>query len=292
MRGRLSYVGHGGLVLAADVAGDPDATPVLLLHGAGQTRHSWVRAMEALAARGFHVVALDHRGHGDSEWARDGDYSIDAISEDVRSVVRSFKRPPAIVGASLGGATGMLAIADTANGARPVTASALILVDVVARMTPGGADRIRGFMGAAPEGFESLEAASEAIAKYLPHRPRPSSLEGLRKNLRQREDGRWYWHWDPAYMASRSRSGPLTDRMEAAAAQVRCPTLIVRGGRSELVDREGVDHLRGLIPHAEAVDVAGAHHMVAGDRNDAFNGAIDNFLGRHLTPFIQREIAT
>jgi pimeloyl-ACP methyl ester carboxylesterase len=282
------YAGHGGLNLAADVGGDSAAPAVILTHGAGQTRHSWRRAARELVQAGFHVIALDHRGHGDSDWSPDGDYSLDAIAGDVRAVARTLIQPPALVGASLGGAASLIALGETPAGEKPLAASALILVDVVSRMSSNGVSRIRGFMDAAPEGFATLEDAANAIARYLPHRPRPDNLDGLRKNLRQREDGRWYWHWDPAYITSRSQ-GPasLGDRMEAAAPRVTCPALLVRGARSELVDAEGVRHLLQFLAHAEAVDVGGAHHMVAGDQNDAFNTVIEDFLGRHVRPAFQ-----
>lgn len=276
------YRSHDGLLLAADVGGDPAAPPVLLLHGGGQTRHSWGGAARELVRMGYQVITLDLRGHGDSEWSATGDYSLGAMAQDVRTVARTLAHPPALVGASLGGLAALLALGETAPGEAPLAGSALVLVDVVARLAPGGAERIQGFMSANPEGFASLEAAADAIAEYLPHRPRPSSLDGLRKNLRQRDDGRWYWHWDPAFMRPRGQITPIAERMEAASTQVRCPTLIVRGGRSELVDAEGVRLLQQFLPHAEAVDVAGAHHMVAGDRNDAFNAAIESFLRRHL----------
>lgn len=282
------YAGHGGLSLAAVVGGDPAAPPVILTHGAGQTRHSWRRAARELVKDGFHVIALDHRGHGDSDWSPDGDYSLDAIASDIRAVARTLAQPPALVGASLGGAASLIALGETPAGETPLAASALILVDVVSRMSSSGVSRIREFMDAAPAGFATLEEAADAIASYLPHRPRPSSLDGLRKNLRLRDDGRWYWHWDPAYITSRSHAaGSLGDRMESAAPNVRCPTLLVRGARSELVDAEGVRHLLEFLPHGQAVDVGGAHHMVVGDQNDAFNTVIEDFLGRCLRPAFQ-----
>ena len=282
------YAGHGGLSLAAVVGGDPAAPAVILTHGAGQTRHSWRRAARDLVKDGFHVIALDHRGHGESDWSPDGDYSLDAIAGDIRAVARTLAQPPALVGASLGGAASLIALGETPACGKPLVASALILVDVVSRMNGNGVSRIRGFMDAAPDGFASLGEAADAIARYLPHRPRPANLDGLRKNLRQRDDGRWYWHWDPAYITSRSHeAGSLGDRMESAAQRVNCPTLLVRGARSELVDAEGVRHLLKFIAHGEAVDVGGAHHMVAGDQNDAFNIVIEEFLGRHLRPAFQ-----
>ena len=276
------FTGHGGLKLAADIGGPVGEVPVLL-HGGGQTRHSWRRAVRELVSMGYCVAAPDLRGHGDSAWADDGDYSLDAFAADVRAMAQSFSRPPALVGASLGGVSSLLAVGEHAAQGLPPLASALVLVDVVPRMSRDGIARIRGFMDGRPEGFASLDEAADAIAAYLPHRPRPKSLDGLRKNLRQGSDGRWRWHWDPAFHSRRSPANveAMAERMEAAARHVRVPTLIVRGRLSELVEKQAVDQLCRLIPQAEAVEVDGAAHMVAGDKNDAFNAAIEDFLRRN-----------
>ena len=115
----------------------------------------------------------------------------------------------------------------------------------------------------------------------------PEDLAGLRKNLRQREDGRWTWHWDPAFVHGRFGSpdetrSTLTDpgRLERAAASLRLPTLLVRGRSSDLLSEEGARAFLELVPHARFADVAGAGHMVAGDRNDVFAEAVANFLAR------------
>ena len=118
-------------------------------------------------------------------------------------------------------------------------------------------------------------------------RPRPRDLSGLRKNLRQR-DGKWHWHWDPRFVRGRDgidgQEGLVDhDRLAAAARRVSVPTLLVRGRMSDIVSEDGVRELRELIPHAEVVDVAGAGHMVAGDRNDAFNGSVTEFI-EHTVP--------
>jgi pimeloyl-ACP methyl ester carboxylesterase len=161
--------------------------------------------------------------------------------------------------------------------------SALVLVDVTPRFDPDGASKIRDFMrGRVSEGFTTIEEAADAVAEYLPHRPRPASADGLRKNLRQRDDGRWRWHWDPAFFdGPHPISGdPATQeaaRVEAAS-MLRVPALLVRGGSSELVREEHAREFLQLVPHAKFVDVAGARHMVAGDRNDAFSAAIVEFL--------------
>ncbi|MGZ3420833.1 MAG: alpha/beta fold hydrolase [Polyangiales bacterium] len=271
---KFSVVGFGGVSLSGDSFGEEGGAPVLLLHGGGQTRHAWDETARALASRGRRVVALDLRGHGDSDWAPDADYTLDAFSEDVRRAARTFATKPAIVGASLGGLSALVAEAEGEG-----VASALVLVDVATRLEPDGVAKIVGFMRARPDGFASLEDAADAIAGYLPHRPRPSDLSGLEKNLRRGDDGRLRWHWDPAFLGER-RPGASNakERLESAARALRIPTLLVRGRRSDLLSERGVEEFLQLVPHATFVDVAGAGHMVAGDRNDAFTAAILPFL--------------
>lgn len=277
------YTGYRGIELAVDVGGDPNSQGVILLHGGGQTRHSWGKAARDLLAAGYHVLSMDLRGHGDSQWAPDGDYSITAFVGDLKAVAATLKRPPALVGASLGGATSLVLTGESSeDGSR--AASALVLVDVVPRMEKHGMERIRNFMNGNPNGFADLEEVAQAVSAYNPTRPRPASNEGLMKNLRQGADGRLYWHWDPAFQARRADRGTnsIFERMDAAARRVRIPTLLVRGKASEVVSAEGARHLHDLIPHAETVDVEGAGHMVAGDKNDVFNSAVIGFLDRQL----------
>src|SRR5699024_31719 len=118
-------------------------------------------------------------------------------------------------------------------------ASALVLVDVVPRVEREGTDRISRFMTGNPDGFANFEEAADAVAAYLPHRPRPKSTGGLRKNLRQRDDGRWYWHWDPEFVTGelRPETHRLVERMCDAARRVRVPALLVRGTLSDVVSQ-------------------------------------------------------
>jgi pimeloyl-ACP methyl ester carboxylesterase len=276
---------HGaGVRLAADAYGAPDAPPALLLHGGGQTRHAWGTTASVLADHGWRAYTVDLRGHGDSEWPADGDYSLDAFAADIRAMVAALPRTPVLVGASLGGISSLVAIAES-----PVPiASALVLVDVAPRMEPEGIQRITDFMTGHPDGFVDLDEVADAVAAYNPHRPRPRNLDGLRKNVRQRPDGRWTWHWDPRFIGNGPGSGrgspdetrSMTDqaRLEEAARAVTVPTLLVRGRVSDLLSEDGARQLLELIPHARLTDVAGAGHMVAGDRNDLFNEAVVAFL--------------
>ena len=272
----VTYEGDGGIRLAGDAYGDPGAPPVVLLHGGGQTRHAWGGTAAALAAAGWYAISLDLRGHGDSAWDPAGDYSVDALARDLRGVVRQLGRPPVLVGASLGGLT---ALAAEGESAAPF-AAAVVLVDIAPRVQPDGVQRIIEFMTGHPEGFATLDEAADAIAGYAAHRPRPKDLSGLRKNLRLGDDGRYRWHWDPRMMSGDKRPNATRnpERLERCARALRVPTLLVRGRMSDIVSEEGAQAFLALVPHARYADVSGAGHMVAGDRNDAFTGAVLAFL--------------
>ena len=269
----------GGLTLAADIAGPRGAPTVVLGHGGGQTRHSWDKAEQQLANAGYFAVNYDLRGHGDSDWSTDGDYSLETRADDLAAVAAQGSRPFALVGASLGGITAMVA------ASRGLDPAALVLVDIVPKMSPKGVAKITAFMTANPDGFASLDDAADAISAYYPDRPRPKDLSGLKKNLRQGADGRWRWHWDPSWMQS-PRGDPryLLKLMDAADWTDRIPTLLVRGMKSDIVDDDGVEDLRRRIPKLEMADIRGAGHMVAGDKNDEFNGAVIEFLRRVMPP--------
>jgi len=282
------FKGAAGNRLVADVYGDA-GQPVLLLHGGGQTRHAWRRTAEHLGQSGAIAYSLDQRGHGDSEWVSGGHYAFTDFAADAAAVAatltaRGGKRPIAI-GASLGGIASLLAEGEADKaGTGPVFAS-IVLVDITPRVDRAGVAKIQGFMRErAGEGFTTIAEAADAVAAYLPHRPRPRSQEGLKKNLRLHPDGRWRWHWDPALLTG-ERSFAIDHRIleqaliEAAKA-ITIPALLVRGGSSELVQEAHVREFLDLVPHADYIDVAEARHMVAGDANDSFSDAVLEFVAK------------
>ena len=278
---RTSFRGDG-LTIAADVYGDPEARPVVFLHGGGQTRHAWGGTARAVASAGWFAISLDHRGHGESDWHPAGDYLLDAFVRDLEAVIPTLRSKPVLVGASLGGLTAMHA---EARSTEPVSRG-IVLVDVTPRLEIEGVQRILAFMSARPDGFASLDDAADVIAAYLPHRPRPSDLRGLEKNLRRGDDGRYRWHWDPRLMQvwnpehlDPSTRKQVVDERLAAARRLSVPVLLVRGRMSDIVSEEGAREFLDAVPHAEYVDLA-AGHMVAGDRNDAFTAAVLGFLQR------------
>jgi pimeloyl-ACP methyl ester carboxylesterase len=249
---------------------------VLMLHGGGQNRHSWKNTGQILADAGFHVIALDSRGHGDSDRSPTATYTVEALCSDILQVLYQIGRPVVVVGASMGGLTGILA----AHEAGSELVTKLILVDVVPRFEKDGSARIRDFMFSGIDGFDSLEDAAEAVAAYLPYRTKPRSPEGLKKNLRLR-DGRWYWHWDPAFL-TKPDDDPFVrmDMLEQAAINLEIPILLIRGKLSDVVSPESVEDFLSKVPGAEFVELADAGHTAAGDDNDAFTDVVVRFVNQ------------
>jgi pimeloyl-ACP methyl ester carboxylesterase len=267
-----------GLELAGDCWGDAAGPLVVLLHGGGQTRHAWGGTGGLLGAAGYYAVAFDARGHGDSQWASDGNYGQDAMVRDLQGVLASLGgRRPVLIGASMGGGTSLVAV-----GEGHVDARAVILVDIAPRVEPKGIERISAFMRQKPEGFATLEEVADAISSYQPQRQRPRRLDGLAKNIRIGTDGRYHWHWDPRFMTRPRDLERRRERLAACARRLTVPTLLVRGGASDVVSEEGVQDFLAMCPRAEYVNIAQAAHMVAGDRNDVFGDAAIAFLARNV----------
>lgn len=268
------WEGYDGVMIAGDSWGDTNGPLVVLSHGVGQTRHSWRGTGELLGKEGFYVVSYDARGHGDSGWSASGDYSRSAMVGDLQKLLTALgANDPFLVGASMGGATSLIAI-----GEDYVEASALVLVDIAPHTEAEGVGKINSFLEAHMSGFDSLEQVADAIQKYRPRKHQPKDLSGLAKNVRQGEDGRFYWHWDPE-LSDRVRD--TADRRVRAAGKLTLPTLLVRGAQSDVVSEDSVDKFLALHPGAEYVNVEGARHMITGDKNDVFGDALIDFLKRN-----------
>lgn len=263
-----------GLTIAGDTWGDPGAPAVIMLHGVGQTRHAWRATGQTLAKAGYHAIACDARGHGDSDWSVEGDYGRDAMIRDLQAVLAqlALPAPPAYMGASMGGLVGLLGVGE---GLLP--GCALVLVDVAHRSERAGLGKVRNFMDGGRAGFDSLEAVAAAIAGFRPGAARSANLQGLAKNLRRSAAGRYYWHWDPRVIG---RALDTVERRSAAARGLRVPTLLVRGALSDIVSDAAAREFQELCPHAENIRLDGADHMVVGDRNDRFGAMALDFLQR------------
>jgi pimeloyl-ACP methyl ester carboxylesterase len=282
--------GEHDLRLLADVYGPQDGPPALLLHGLGQSRQSWGRAAALLGEQGWRAYAVDHRGHGDSDRPEAAAYEHAVIGRDVVALCAGLAEPPLGIGASVGGAAALFAQATVDSQLY----RGVVLVDITPDIDMDGGRRIIAFMSANPDGYADLEEAAGAIAAYRNGRGRPSP-DGLARVLRQGDDGRWRWHWDPRILDARrtwlddpAAADAYRARARAGvvegAQRLRVPTLLVRGGSSDVVTREAAAALLELIPQARFVDVLDATHMVAGDRNDVFSAEVLAFAAPLLAP--------
>lgn len=259
--------------------GNPENAPVILLHGGGQTAHSWGDTAQLLAEKGYYAIALDARGHGDSSWSPTGDYSATAYSNDLKAIIKQVGNKPALIGASLGGITSLVAEGESEES----IASAIVLVDIAPKAEQKGIERIFAFMSSHMEsGFETIQEAADAVAAYLPHRPKNNNISRLEKNLRFR-NGRWYWHWDPGLLKMWQNINPKQsieheERLFNAAQNLKVPTMIVRGGISDVVSERVMAEFLDAVPNVRSITVAGAGHMVAGDSNHSFTTAVIDFL--------------
>lgn len=271
--------GQGDVALAIRRFPSPRALqshPALIYaHGFGQTAGAWTRTGELMAAQGYAGLAYDARGHGGSDRnAADVPYTGDQFADDLIVVAGEQPEPPVLVGASMGGLFGLIA-----ESRWPGLFRAMVLVDITPRWEHAGLQRILAFMTAFPDGFASLEHAADSIAAYQPQRRTRKSADELRELLREGDDGRWRWHWDPRLVDELARdSAQHQDAIADAARQVQCPVLLISGGRSDLVSEKTVEEFKTLVPHARHVHLPQATHMVAGDDNDAFTATVLEYL--------------
>ena len=266
--------------LAASIFGNEKNPLVIFLHGGGQTRFAWDNAAEIISAKGFYVITYDLRGHGNSFWSKAGHYSIKDHKEDLAALLKALNKPANLVGASLGGMTSLLFVGDEKLSSFCKT---LIMVDIGVYPNQEGSEKILNFMSSAQDGFGSLEEAADHISKFLPHRNKPKDLSGLNKNLRKKDDNRFYWHWDPKFLAGRKEKNnkEYFKPLEEAAIKIKQPTLLIRGALSDVLTDEEKNFFLEKVKHAEFEEIENAAHMVAGDKNDIFQEAVYNFLKKH-----------
>lgn len=263
-----------GVSLALEHFDAESGNSAVFAHGFGQTRDAWSSCAAATAAAGWSSTSFDARGHGDSSWLESGAYSVDQLVSDLRLVAAQGRKPPVVIGASMGGLVG-IAMA----GADATCCRALVLVDITPRWEPAGVERILEFMRAHPQGFADLAAAADAIAAYLPHRTQRKSPQSLRRLLVESADGRLRWHWDPRMLEPIAEDGARhqADLLDAAT-RIRVPTLLISGAASDVVSEATIAEFLQLVPQARHVTVPRATHMVAGDENSQFSRLVLEFL--------------
>jgi len=268
------YVHANGLKFHYLEWGSAEKPPLVLLHGVGQTCHTWDLFAAAMAPY-FHVMAFDQRGHGDTDWAADTDYSRKTMVSDVLAFTRALGLDRFfLTGMSMGGAN---SLSFTAN--HPERVEALVVVDIGPRVETKGVQHIRDFMTTYRE-FNSLEEAAQVIHRYNPRR----SLEVIRQftvvyNLKQLPEGKWTWKYDPYFSDGHRRVDvkQMQTELTAEVAKIRCPTLVVKGGESDVFSLDGARSLQEAIPSSEFALVPGAGHSVMGDNPPGFEAAVRAF---------------
>src|SRR5712691_8865022 len=205
--------------------GTPGRPPLLLLHGGGQTAHSWDDVAPDLAAD-HHVVALDQRGHGDSSRAPDGIYRRANFVADIRALLDHLRWPAAtLIALSMGG---LNAIAFAA--AHPERLRGLVVVDVAPTVERAGRDAIARQL--TRRDFASFEEAVAAAHAFNPRRTLDNIRERLRHALRETPDGRWTYKFDPAVFGAADLA---LEALWEEVRRIRAPALLVRGGESPIL---------------------------------------------------------
>jgi pimeloyl-ACP methyl ester carboxylesterase len=245
--------------------------PMLLFHGFNQTAHTWDEFCPRVC-QDYHVLAFDQRGHGDTQWAPDKDYSRTAMVADMAAVVRALALPPFIlIGMSMGGANAM-----TYAAQYPDMVEALIVVDVGPEIKPEGVENIRRLVG--PREWDSLDAAVADIHRFNPRRSAENIRQRLSHSMRQLPSGKWTWKVDEIFREPSRPRQHDTDGLWDAVRGIRCPTLLINGAESDILGPEAAQKTVAAMARGRLATVPGAGHSVMGDNPEGFYRVVQAFL--------------
>ena len=256
--------------------GNPDAPDMLLLHGFAQTCHSWDFVALAFCDR-YHVVALDQRGHGDSDWSEAGDYSPETQQEDIAGVVSAIGlRNFVLMGLSMGGRNSF-----TYAATHPEEVRALVVVDAGPQNMRSGSQKIRNFVQQDDE-LDSVEDFVQRVLEYNPLRDPVQVRGSILHNLKQLQNGKWTWKYDKRFRqpgGRRFQQDPqMTERLWGYMESLACPTLVVRGSQSDIIALDTADGMHKRIPNGRLATVENAGHLVMGDNPSGFEQSVTEFL--------------
>ena len=254
--------------------GRAEAPPIVLLHGGHQSSHSWDLVSLHLAER-YRVLALDQRGHGDSEWVRDVTYSNHEMSLDAEAFIAAMGlRRPVLIGHSMGGRNSMLLMRRNQALLR-----AAVIVDVGPELSERGRVAIAGFVQENQE-FDDLEHFVSNVRKYDPYRSREHIERTVKYNMLQRADGKFVSKCDsnPRRLGIVRGSGPLENITLEDAGRLDLPVLLVRGANSNILAADAAERFAAALPHGRLVTVPDCGHNVHGQNTKGFIGALGGFL--------------
>ena len=254
--------------------GDATNPTILMLHGVSQQAHSWDFVSLALSDN-FHVIALDQRGHGDTDWATEGDYSIEAQQGDIDAFVKAMSLGRfTLIGHSMGGRNSYVWASR-----HPGTLESLVIVDTGPEGMRRGGDRIRQFQQL-PDELDSFEEFVQRVQSYT-GRSREQTMGSLKYAIHQRPDGKWSWKYDKVLRSPGRRPGSWTsEQLWECVKIIDCPTLVVRGSNSDIFAEETMVRMQKEIPDCTTVTIARAAHLVQGDNPVDFVAAVQELLNR------------
>ncbi len=254
--------------------GDPSNPSILMLHGNSQQSHSWDFVSLALSEQ-FHLIVLDQRGHGDSDWAGDGDYSVEAQQKDIDGFVQALGMDGfTLMGHSMGGRNSYVWASR-----HPGALKALIIVDTGPQTQRAGSNRIQQFKEL-PDELDSFDDFVQRVQEYT-GRSQEQVLGALKYSIRQRSDGKWTWKYDKVMRTPGARPpGWASEQLWDCVGKIDCPTLVLRGDRSDIFADETMQRMEQVIPDCTTVTIANAGHLVQGDNPAEFLVEVGKFLGR------------
>ena len=271
----IRFHGHGGVTLAADEAGPSDGPSVIFLHGGGQTRHSWGTALDAASARGLHAITVDLRGHGDSDWAPDGDYSSQSFVADLERFCEAIGFDKfTLIGHSMGGRNSM-----AFAGSNAQKLEKLVIVDIGPDLDPKGSGRITQELIDVPEEFDSFEDLYTHQSKQNKFCSEPVLRRRLTYASKKLPDGKYGWRYDLEIREQRrNNAGPKQPDLWANLPGIECPVLIVRGSETDTLALETAEKMLEALPNGRLIHVDKAAHMVFEDNPADFIEALHGFL--------------
>jgi esterase len=255
--------------------GNAGRRQIVFLHGGGLNAHTYDLVCLALRAE-YHCLALDQRGHGDSEWSPVMDYDMTAHADDIDAFTQRFCLDRfVLVGMSMGGVNAI-----QYAGSHPERLAALVIIDVGPETQALGSRRIRDFMAESTSGVSVDEFVSRAMA-FNPRRDPLLLRRSLLHNLRKTPDGKLVWKWDPRPRRVGLSSSQIDERRNRLWQQVdriSCPTLVVRGAESDVFSEENAAKLVARLNRGSYARIDQAGHTVQGDNPAGLVRAMRSFL--------------
>ena len=269
------YVRANGLRFHYLDWGQPASPPVLMLHGFAQICHSWDFIALSLCDR-FRVLAFDGRGHGDTEWPPDGDYSMEAQQRDLQAVIQALSlENVTLMGLSMGGRHSFIYAAR-----HPDEVRSLLIVEAAPEHRRSAVENIRRFVQSVDE-LDSIDEFVKRVRVFNQRRSEQQIRGSLQHNLKQLPSGKWTWKYDKALRSPSQKlwtEPDLAERLWSYLADIRCPTLVVRGAESNIVSQEMAEAMRERIPDCRLATIENAGHLVPGDNPSGLLNVVGPFL--------------